>query len=224
VLTAVEARVVGCLIEKSYTTPDQYPLSLNGLVTACNQSTNRDPVMSLEAMTVETAALVLKGEGYTRVVHATHGRGVTKYRHVADEKLGLDRPELALLGVLLLRGPQTSGELKLRAERLYPFATTEQVEQVLHDLAARDEPLARLMERLPGQKEPRWLQLLAVTPEELLTASGPGGPAGSGGGSSRGAATAERIEALEARIDALETRLAQLVDALGDLVDLPDPP
>ena len=129
-LTAPEQRVLGCLIEKRWTTPDQYPLSLNALRLACNQSTNRDPVTDYDEATVREAAQRLSHYGLARLASG-HGSRATKYRHLAEEGLGLDRQQLALLCVLLLRGPQTPGELKGRSERMAPFATLAEVERVL---------------------------------------------------------------------------------------------
>src|SRR4051794_16205371 len=116
-LTIIEGRVLGCLLEKERTTPDQYPLSLNALVLACNQSTSRDPVMTLEAHDVESAITSLKLAGLTRLVHPSHGRSVTRFRQVADEHHDWTRAQSALMAMLLLRGPQTLAELKSRTER-----------------------------------------------------------------------------------------------------------
>ena len=135
-LSAPEQRVLGCLIEKRWTTPDQYPLSLNSLRLACNQSTNRDPVTDYDEQTVGNAAQRLARYGLTRLA-SYHGSRSIKYRHLADEVLELDRPQLAVLAVLLLRGPQTPGELKLRTERMAPMASLEEVEQVLSALGER---------------------------------------------------------------------------------------
>ena len=160
-ISVTDGRVLGTLIEKEATTPDQYPLSGNALLLGCNQSTNRDPIMHLEAAEIDDAIVTLKEQRLARIVHPTHGRGVTKYRHVVGETLGLEADELAVLGVLLLRGPQTSGELRMRTERQHPFSSVGEVEDTLARLAARDEPLAIHLERQPGQKEARWQQLLA---------------------------------------------------------------
>jgi uncharacterized protein YceH (UPF0502 family) len=205
-LTAVEARVIGALLEKERTVPDQYPLSMQALLSACNQSTAREPVMSLTVDDVEPAITSLKGQGYARIVHPTHGRGVTKYRQVFDEKMELDLPAAAVLTVLLLRGPQTAAELRSRAERLYPFETQQQVDDPLTDLAERGH--VRLLERLPGQSAQRWQQLVAdepefVAPQRALTSS----PSG------------ERIAALESTVADLTERLAKLEAALADLLE-----
>jgi uncharacterized protein YceH (UPF0502 family) len=156
-LTPPEQRVLGCLIEKRWTTPDQYPLSLNALRLASNQSTNRDPVTAYDEATVRDAAQRLCLYGLARLASG-HGSRATKYRHLAEEALGLGREELAVLAVLLLRGPQTPGELKARTERLAPLASLAEVEQVLAALTERD--YVRRIGRRPGQKEDRFEHLL----------------------------------------------------------------
>jgi uncharacterized protein len=156
-LSPPEQRVLGCLLEKRWTTPDQYPLSINALRLACNQSTNRDPVTTYDESTVRDAAQRLSRYGLTRLA-SYHGSRAIKYRHLAEETLGLDRPELSVLAVLLLRGPQTPGELKGRSERMHAFASLEQVDEVLVALGERG--YVRRMERRPGQKEDRFEQLL----------------------------------------------------------------
>jgi uncharacterized protein len=156
-LTPPEQRVLGCLIEKRWTTPDQYPLSLNALRLACNQSTNRDPVTAYDESTVREAAQRLCKYGLARLVSGQASRTV-KYRHLAEEGLGLGRDELAILGVLLLRGAQTPGELKSRSERLAPLDSLADVERVLATLAEHE--YAVRLERRPGQKEDRFQQLL----------------------------------------------------------------
>ena len=158
-LTPPEQRVLGCLIEKRWTTPDQYPLSLNGLRLACNQSTNRDPVTSYDETTVREAAQRLSLYGLARLASG-HGSRATKYRHLAEEALGLGREELAVLAVLLLRGPQTPGELKARTERMAPIASLDDVERVLGALTERE--YVRRIGRRPGQKEDRLEQLLGA--------------------------------------------------------------
>ena len=211
--TVTEGRVLGTLIEKELTTPDQYPLSANALVLGCNQSTNREPVMRLEAAEIEDAVRTLKEERLARIVHPTHGRGVTKYRHVVHETLGLEPDELAVLGVLLLRGPQTAGEIRTRAERLHTFDSVGEVDDALARLAARPEPLAVHLERHPGQKEARWAQLLAAeaAPVDTGTAVWRDSPAGPSAPPEPG--LRERVEQLDARVRRLEEALA---DLLGD--------
>jgi uncharacterized protein YceH (UPF0502 family) len=164
----VELRVLGCLIEKQRTTPDAYPLSLNSLRLAANQSTNREPVMELDEPTIRTALQRLGDRGWTRLASGAGSRAI-KYRHLLDDALGLTPSQLAVLAVLMLRGPQTPGELKGRTERLYPFPALEDVQRTLRDLSDR-ELVARLPRR-PGQKEERYRQLLGGDAEEQAPAA-----------------------------------------------------
>jgi uncharacterized protein len=216
-LTPVEQRVLGCLIEKRWTTPDQYPLSLNALRLACNQVTNRDPVTDYDENTVREAAFRLSRYGLTRMASGHSSRAV-KYRHLAEEALSLGREELAILAVLLLRGPQTPGELKSRSERMASFDSLEQVERVLGVLG--DRGYARRVPRRPGQKEDRFEHLLGgedeavpehPLPEEALpvTAS-PSAHQATGAAPSGDAELAARIGALEARVEELQRELAAL--------------
>ncbi len=154
------ARVLGSLVEKALTTPQQYPLTLNALVAACNQASNREPVVSYDEATVDAALHDLKDQRLVRFVLPSHGRSVVRYRHVLDETLGLDARQCAILAVLLLRGPQTAGELRIRTERMSQFDGLDEVEHELDLLASREEPLARNVGRRPGQKEERWASLL----------------------------------------------------------------
>jgi uncharacterized protein len=193
---AVEIRVLGCLIEKQRTTPDVYPLSLNSLRLACNQSTNRDPVVEYDERTIRSALERLDRKRWARLASGRGSRAV-KFRHLLDETLGLDGAELSLLAVLMLRGSQTSGELKQRSERLQSFASSASVEETLERLAGRE--LAQRLERRPGQKEERWVQLLGG--EEP-----PAAPA---------AVTAPASRSLEERVAALERDVAALREALG---------
>jgi acyl-CoA reductase-like NAD-dependent aldehyde dehydrogenase len=158
VLTAEEARVLGSLMEKAVTTPDNYPLSVNALITACNQTTNRDPVVKYDESTVERTLESLRDKNLSRRVRAT-GQRVVKHRHVVDETWQLHVPDFAVLGVLLLRGAQTPGELKQRTERWHSFRSLDDVEETLQRLAAHD--FVQQLERRPGQKEARWITLLA---------------------------------------------------------------
>jgi len=160
----VEVRVLGCLLEKQRTTPDAYPLSLNALRLACNQSTNREPVVEYDEATIRDALHRLGRRRYTRLTSG-HGSRAAKYRHLLDEALGLDREEQALLTVLMLRGPQTPGELKQRTERMQPFAGLGALQAALDRLIARD--LAVRLERRPGQKEERYSHRLSDELEEL---------------------------------------------------------
>ncbi len=165
-LTAEEARVLGCLMEKAVTTPDGYPLSLNSVVTACNQTTNRDPIVSYSDELVDRTLEQLREKGLSRRVMAT-GQRVVKHRHVAEEGLAINAGEFAVIGVLLLRGAQTPGELKGRTERWHRFRSLEDVQEVLDRLSARE--LTKQLPRRPGQKESRWAQLL--TGDEVFDAA-----------------------------------------------------
>jgi len=156
-LTAVEVRVLGCLLEKQRTTPEQYPLSLNALRLACNQSTARDPVVSYDDDAVRAAVQRLERKGYARLASGPGSRAA-KYRQLFDEVLGLDPAETAILALLFLRGPQTVAELKTRSERLHAFASVPEVTAVLARLDERE--LARLLPRRPGQREERWTHLI----------------------------------------------------------------
>ncbi len=154
---AVELRVLGCLLEKQRTTPDVYPLSLNALRLACNQATNRDPVVDYDEATIRAALERLSRRGWTRLASGPGSRAA-KYRHMLDDALSLADQELALLCVLVLRGPQTPGELKGRTERLHPFGSLPEIEDWLGRLITRD--LVAVLARRPGQKEERYEQLL----------------------------------------------------------------
>ena len=176
-LDPVQIRILGCLVEKQRTTPDNYPLSTNALVNACNQSSNRDPVVDYDDRTVDATMLELRTEGLARTV--TGGRA-NKHRHVLDEAWGMNPAELAVLAVLFLRGPQTVGELRTRTERMQDFDSLEAVERTLDALAARAEPVVIHLERQPGQKERRWAHLLggeAPTAGADTTAAPPVAPA-----------------------------------------------
>ncbi len=175
-LTAEEVRVLGCLVEKESTVPDTYPLTLNSLRTACNQSTSRDPVVSYADHDVDRALASLRERGLTRTVHSTSNRAI-KYRHVLPEALVLDDGELALMSVLMLRGPQTIGELKSRAERQHSFDSTDEVAGVLAALAAREPPLVLQLERRPGQKDARWVHLLSGLAADRDDSAASGRPA-----------------------------------------------
>jgi uncharacterized protein YceH (UPF0502 family) len=159
------ARVLGSLVEKALSTPQQYPLTLSALVAACNQTSNREPVVSYDEQTVETALHELKDLRLVRFVLPSHGRSVVRYRQVLDENLGLDARQSAVLAVLLLRGPQTVGELRLRTERMSRFDGLDEVQHELDLLGGRDEPLVTNVGRRPGQKEERWASLLVGTAE-----------------------------------------------------------
>lgn len=155
-LSGEEVRVAGCLVEKQLTTPQQYPLTLNALIGACNQSSNRSPITSYDERTVESALAGLKERGLARFVHPSHGRSVTRYKHVLDEALDLDSRQLALLAALMLRGPQTAGELRGRTERMARFRDVEEIDETLEELSELDEPLVMRLSREPGRREARY--------------------------------------------------------------------
>jgi uncharacterized protein YceH (UPF0502 family) len=225
-LTPVEQRVLGCLIEKRWTTPDQYPLSLNALRLACNQVTNRDPVTDYGEEAVREAAFRLTRYGLTRLASGHGGRAV-KYRHLAEEGLGLGREELTVLAVLLLRGPQTPGELKSRSERMTSFASLDEVDRVLDVLCERG--YARRIPRRPGQKEDRFEHLLGGVSEAASASVGEVASASQGAATSTSpgapqAAPAPTPDAprngereLAARVTALESQVEQLRSELSAL-------
>jgi uncharacterized protein len=195
--TDVEIRVLGCLIEKQRTTPDAYPLSLNSLRLACNQATNREPVVEYDEATIRVALASLSRRGWARLASGPGSRAA-KYRHLLDEALGLSEDELSLIAVLMLRGPQTPGELKQRTERLHPFASLDEIDVTLERLVGRE--LAARLPRRPGQKEARHEQLLGGEVAEVETADWPPTTTDA----------PDRVEELEARVDRLEDELATL--------------
>jgi uncharacterized protein len=203
---AVEIRVLGCLIEKQRTTPDAYPLSLNSLRLACNQATNRDPVVAYEERDIKAALDRLSHRGWTRFASGASSRAL-KYRHLLDEVLGLSRPELSLLGVLMLRGSQTVGELKQRTERLHRFESIAEVAETLDALAQRE--LVERLGRRPGQKEERWAQLLGGETREAAEPESQPLP-------TRGD---DRLAEIEARLGRLEHAFDDLVSRLDKLPD-----
>jgi len=165
-LDAVECRVLGALIEKEHATPQNYPLTLNSLRLACNQSTNRDPVVDYDEHTIESTLTALREQGLTRIVYSTSNRAA-KFRHVLGEALHLMDDELAVLAILLLRGPQTVGEIKGRTDRLASFESLDDVQAMLDRLAAREAgALVVRLDRRPGQKDVRWAHLLAGEPDQ----------------------------------------------------------
>jgi uncharacterized protein YceH (UPF0502 family) len=197
---AVEIRVLGCLIEKQRTTPDTYPLTLNALCLACNQATNRDPVVDYDEATIRDALQRLWRKEWARLASGQGSRSV-KYRQLVQEKLGLADDEISVLAVLMLRGPQTPGELKQRADRLHPFGALAEVEETLERLIARE--LVVRLDRRPGQKEERYAQLLG----------------GEVDGSAQSDAPRPVLarDPLEERVAALEAEVAALRAALTDL-------
>jgi uncharacterized protein len=199
---AVEIRVLGCLIEKQRTTPDAYPLSLNSLRLACNQATNRDPVVDYDERQIKSALERMSDRGWTRLASGVSSRAL-KYRHLLDEALGVSGEDLALLAILMLRGPQTLGELKQRSERLHRFDSLAEIAEALDRLAERE--LVTRLERRPGQKEERYAQLLGEGEAEAPAAVAPPAPAREAG--DRIATIEERLERLERGFDELLARL-----------------
>src|SRR5208337_4293133 len=194
-LTETEVRVLGSLIEKDITTPEYYPLSLNALVNACNQKTNRDPVMQLDEDAVRDALEGLQQQRMAGPARDADSR-VTKYEQRMQEVFNFTRAETAILCVLLLRGPQTPGELRGRAERMHRFETLEDVQSALQKLMQREPPLAKVLPRQPGTKESRYAHLLAGDVEEAE------GPVQAGATVERNPADAERIARLEEEVAA----------------------
>jgi uncharacterized protein YceH (UPF0502 family) len=218
---AVEIRVLGCLVEKQRTTPDVYPLSLNALRLACNQSTNRDPVVEYDEATVVEALRRLALRGWTRLASGAGSR-TRKYRHLLNDAFGLDEAAISLLAVLMLRGPQTPGELKQRCERLYGFADLAAVSEALERLVERR--LVARHERRPGQKEDRYEQLLggggtlpqtSPTPDGDTDVSGPT-PAENGDSTERIAPAEDRLTRLERELSELRGEVRTLREALGE--------
>ena len=193
---AVEIRVLGCLIEKQRTTPDGYPLSLNALKLACNQTTNRDPVVDYDEPAIRLALRRLHDRGWTRLASGAGSR-TNKYRHLLDEALGLSDAELSLLAVLMLRGAQTLGELKARTERMYGFESLADVAQTIEGLINRE--LVGRLARQPGRKEERYVQLLSG-----------GGADGGDGAVAEPALGDDRVAQLEERVQRLEDEVAAL--------------
>ncbi len=195
-LTEVEARVVGALIEKQLTTPEYYPLTLNSLVAACNQKSNRDPVVAYDEETVQKSLDILRDKNIVYVFYGSTSR-VPKYKHILPDVLELAPSETAILCVLMLRGAQTLGELRERTSRLYEFSGIGEVNETLDNLMRREEPLVVKLERLPGQKEARFAHLLSgeidvesYAKENISTGKQAGG---------------ERIEKLEQELENLRS-------------------
>lgn len=210
-LSPVQVRVIGCLIEKERATPDSYPLTMNALLSACNQTTNRHPVVALTEATVASAVENLRAADLLRIDHSRSNRA-DKYRQVLDRALGLDGAEMSVLAVLMLRGPQTAAELRARTERLHAFNDQAEVDDVLGRLAERQEPLVVRLGRATGQKEPRWAHVLAGRPR---VDDEPAAPE-----AARNPRT-ERLDALEAGMATLQGQLERLRadhDSLAALV------
>lgn len=229
-VNAIEARILGCLVEKEATTPDGYPLTTNALVTACNQKTNRDPVVNFTAIEVDGALLALRQQGFVRAVHVQGSRS-TKHRHIVPDALGLSEPQTAVLAVLLLRGAQTVGELRGRTERIHAFDSLDAVDDVLDSLADQEPPLVRQLARAPGQKEARWVQLMSAVEDSGAALPVPGAISGevAAPGSPRTEAApqpvsgglAGEVAELRAELTDLRARFDALCELLGES---PEPP
>lgn len=195
-LTETEARVVGALIEKQLTTPDYYPLTMNALIAACNQKNNREPVVSYDEATVQKAVESLRDKNILYIFYGSSSR-VPKYKHILPDVLELEPSETAVLAVLMLRGPQTIGEIRGRTGRMYDFKDLGDVNETLESLAKREEPLVIRLQRSPGQSESRFAHLLcgevtSYTPPERAA---------------RNAPNDERVEKLEQEVESLRTEL-----------------
>lgn len=201
-ITPIEARILGALVEKQLTTPEYYPLTLNALVNACNQKNNRDPVMSLSESEVSTAIEHLRDRNLVYVYYGSTSR-VPKYKHMLPTYYELEPAEVSVMAVLMLRGPQTLGEIKERTGRMQDFSGLDEVNQTLTALINRDDPLVTRLERLPGQKDARFAQLLTGPVDlEALAAAHPTR-------SQAAESTNERITKLEAEIEQLKTEFAE---------------
>jgi uncharacterized protein len=204
-LDPVEIRVLGCLLEKQQTTPEYYPLTLNALIAACNQKSNREPVMELVEPDVRHALERLRAEA---LVLPVEGSRVERWEHRLDRRLDLSDSSRAILTVLYLRGPQTPGELRTRCERMYPFATPSAVEDELTRLATGVEPLVADLGRAPGQKEHRWTHTAAgeVQPQPVRVATIAG----------HAESLADRVAHLEGEVARLTAELSRLLAVLGE--------
>jgi len=218
---AVEIRVVGCMLEKQRATPDAYPLSLNALRLACNQSTNRDPVVDYDEATVVEALRRTALKGWTRLASGAGSRA-RRYRHLMDEAFDADDAELSLLAVLMLRGVQTPGELKQRADRLHAFADLSAVHETLERLVERG--YAERLPRRPGQKEERYRQLLGGEEGDASPSPVGGTDTAPVPGASAGGTVPDRLDRLERELGELREQVLGLREALGEEPASSDPP
>ena len=210
-LDEVEVRVLGALVEKQLATPDYYPLTLNALLHACNQISNRDPVVAYDERTVERAVDSLRGKNLAYVFYGSESR-VPKYKHVMTEILRLSPPELAAMCVLMLRGPQTVGEVRGRTGRLHNFADLAEVETTLDGLARREEPLVTKLPRQTGRKEARYAHLLGGMPVFEEESEEPR----AGVRETRGVGSSEQLARLEAEVEGLRAEVAELKRQFDD--------
>jgi uncharacterized protein YceH (UPF0502 family) len=206
-LTTIEARVLGALIEKEITTPEYYPLSLNALTNACNQKSNRDPVLRVEESDVRKALNHLEYQSLVRSVSSTDSR-VTKFEHRLQDAFNFYRPEVAIICELLLRGPQTPGELRTHASRMHAFADLESVHSALSRLEKREPPLVAVLPRQPGTKEARYAHLLGAAPP--VAPSAPAHATSAPGPDLAPPSSNERIEALVAEVAELRSQISDL--------------
>jgi uncharacterized protein YceH (UPF0502 family) len=210
-LNDADVRVLGSLIEKELTTPENYPLSLNALTNACNQSSNRDPVVQYDDATVKAAVDRLRKYSLVRSIQRSDAR-VMKYMHLMGDAMSLERPELAAMCVLMLRGPQTVGEIRTRGNRLFEFQSLEEVETTLNVLVTRTpSPLVARLPRQPGQKEARYAHLLSG---EVTAETAPAAPVHARADVS---AEPDRLGALERTVDELRSEVADLRAEVGEL-------
>ena len=211
-LSPIETRILGCLLEKERTTPEYYPLSLVGLTAACNQTTNRDPIVSFDEKTIERGLDDLRAKKLAMLIH-TAGARVPKYRHSLLDVYNLNARETALLCVLMLRGAQTPGELRSRVERLCGPMTLQEVEACLEGLAGGDDPLVRVIPARPGQKEKRYVQLLSAERELDFSAAVPVP-------NPESVSEKSRLDVLEGEVSALRSDLHTLRNDLEEFKKL----
>jgi uncharacterized protein YceH (UPF0502 family) len=218
-LTADEARVIGVLIEKAQTTPDQYPLTVNGVVNGANQKNNRDPITALDEGDVRSALISLRNKGLV-VQQDAPGQRSAKFRHQVKEKLGINTPEMVVLAELLLRGPQSLGEIRGRASRMHPIDTLEMAKNVVDGLIAKAEPMVRQLPPAPGSRAERYVQLLCpdLHPTDVVAPPADGDSAAeqphrTSSGST--ASLAERVASLEAELAILRRAITKLAAEIG---------
>ena len=205
-INETEARILGCLVEKQLTTPEYYPLTLNALMAACNQKSNRDPVMSLTEGEITAAIDILRDKNLVYLFYGSTSRTV-KYKHMLPQVFELDAAATAVMTLLLLRGPQTAGEIRGRSDRLHEFGGIGEVQETLDELARRQDPLVVKLERMPGQKEARYAHLLSGEIDTEAIAARVERPAG---GSN------ERLEKLEQEVERLSGELAELKETFAE--------
>lgn len=219
--SAIEVRILGCLIEKEYLTPENYPLSTNAVLAACNQKSNRSPVVAYHLQDVEETLRLLASKGLVSSRMAS-GERVVKHSHLLDGLLGLKRREMALLAVLMLRGAQTAGELRTRADRYHRFGSLEEVDESLAVLRSNEPPLVRNVGRAPGQSQDRWIDTFSPDPDRQRPRVRPGRSTGTeaeGGGTGAGSPAAEglgeQVRRLQAELDHLYAELGMSKPGAG---------